>query len=196
MPEDATYYVGLFKLADGTDEFVPNHLEAIELQMITEGEVIFEDLAPGKYYVFETDAGGNILESGITKDGVNWAEITDDSKQTFEVSENGDTSQSEIELYNMYFDLPEGFYIAGYIDITKNVIEEGEIITADGETFYAGIFQIKLHRICSSLWNLHKMERLVWRFLLVEKMVMKQLHTMYMKQIPMERKLGMVLLMK
>ena len=52
---------------------------------------------------------------------------------------DADKVEGAVNLNNLYYQLPDGYYIEGQISITKNVLVGGERSTVD-DVFYAGIF--------------------------------------------------------
>lgn len=144
---DATYYVRLFLDESATIPY--GDVKAIHIQGQSSGSVTYTDLAPGTYYLRETDAQGNPmpLEEGFIDDtgAVVNCTITvndeDTTEVTFDAREENFSQESVVE--NLYTDIPDGFYMERLLWIQKNVIEDGEQITTD-DKFYATVNEIDL----------------------------------------------------
>jgi hypothetical protein len=138
IPEDATYYVGLFLDDQGTVPYGANYVKPIEMKGYSVGTAEFDGLPPKTYYVFETDEYGNAiqLEDLQEEDSVRWyCELYEDSSQEIKLT----SGEGETDLINVYYDFPEGFSIRGGVEITKEVMQSGNEVTVD-DTFYAGVF--------------------------------------------------------
>lgn len=142
---DATYYVQLFLDESATVPY--GDVKAIHIQGQSSGSVTYTDLAPGTYYLRETDAQGNprsLEDSFVDETGeeasctitVNGDETTE---VTFDVSEENFEQEAVVE--NLYVDIPDGFYMQRLLWIQKNVIKDGEKTTTD-DKFYATVNEI------------------------------------------------------
>lgn len=140
---NAVFYVGIFKDAEGKQPYGTDHVKAIRMvnEKISES-IVFSGLKTGTYYILETDAAGNpiplnqVQESGDTTfvcqiDGAGTNEVKLDLA--------ADAVEGKVNLNNMYYELPEGYYLDAEISITKKVLRNGKTSTEE-DTFYAGIF--------------------------------------------------------
>ena len=139
---DTVYYVGIFRDSRGTVPYGIDYVREIRLQDTGKGEAVFEDLPAGTYYIFETDKAGNAYPVDEIQDEETnaWVcQIEEGSSQEIQLEGHGDAPEGTVGLYNLYYDLPEGFSYNGKITIEKHVLENGKETTTD-QTFYAGIF--------------------------------------------------------
>ena len=133
--DGASFYVALF-----ADESLTQRIS--DVRSITFGKnqsrssVEFQGLEPGDYYVAETDAEGNILQSGAFENGVFMPEYIQGNQVSF--SGTGETAQ--FAFNNQFVTLPDGYYISGQLTVTKSVLDKDGQAMNSGETFYAGIF--------------------------------------------------------
>lgn len=134
MTEDGVFYVALFEDEACTSRV--SDVRALNYRGQTSSTVSFGNLVPGQtYYVAETDELGNKLESGLVGETL-YAPLYSD---TCEVTPKQDSS-NEFSFDNVFYDLPDGYYYAGHIIITKKVLKGTSEYNTD-QTFYAGIFE-------------------------------------------------------
>lgn len=142
---DATYYVRLFLDEDATIPY--GDVKAIHIQGQSSGSVSYTDLAPGTYYVRETDAQGNprpLDDSFIDETGVDVScTITVNGDETTSVTfdASAENFSQEAVVENLYIDLPDGFYMERMLWIEKNVVKDGEQTTTD-DKFYATVNEV------------------------------------------------------
>lgn len=146
MPDNATYYVGIFRDAQGKYPYGDDYIRKITLQGVSTGTAVFENLPLETFYIFETDSEGNPYKIGETQEAnpYSWVcQLEDGSSQ--EVKFDGTTSNAEgkVGLFNLYYDLPEGYRYQGSITVKKKVLDENKKTTEVEDTFYAGIFKDK-----------------------------------------------------
>ena len=143
IPEDSTYYVGIFQDSRGTVPYGTDYLREIRLQGAGSGTAVFEGLPAGTYYIFETDSAGNAyaVNEVQKQDGYSWAcQVEEGSSQEVTLDGKAESPAGTVALYNLYYDMPGGYSYNGNITIEKAVLENGVQTTAE-ETFYAGIFR-------------------------------------------------------
>lgn len=147
LEEDITYYVGIFKDAQGRIPYGIDYIKEIPMKGLSQGSVTFGNLPAGTYYIFETDEDGNAFQLNDVQenednslwtcrlDGCETQEVTIDGKS--------ESPAGTIGFYNQYTYLNGYYSYSGIIYISKQVLDdEGEEITVP-ETFYAGIFYDK-----------------------------------------------------
>ena len=134
---DSTFYTALFTDAEGTRRY--SDVKALHIQNGTSTSVTFDDLPKGTYYVFETLADGTRIpyEELTADENGNLYYCTGIGTESIAISPQ--QKEASAELYNWYMDLPDGYYMSGRLEITKNVLKNGETTETD-DTFYAGIF--------------------------------------------------------
>ncbi|MEI3412305.1 MAG: SpaA isopeptide-forming pilin-related protein [Blautia sp.] len=135
--KEAVFYTALFTDPEGTRRY--SEVKELHIKDGNSTSVTFEGLPEGTYYVFETQADGTVIPyEQLTKDSAgNQFYCTGTDITAIEISPQ--QKEKSAELYNWYLDLPDGYYLSGKLEITKNVIKAGKTITAE-DTFYAGIF--------------------------------------------------------
>lgn len=135
--KEAVFYTALFTDPEGTRRY--SEVKELHIKDGNSTSVTFEGLPEGTYYVFETQADGTVIPyEQLTKDSAgNQFYCTGTDTTAIEISPQ--QKEKSAELYNWYLDLPDGYYLSGKLEITKNVIKAGKTITAE-DTFYAGIF--------------------------------------------------------
>ena len=136
--KDYTAYIGIFTDPAGEHPYGGDYLQTVQIHNGSSGDVTFTGLPKGTYYIFETDANGTPL----TYDDFQ----TDGTGSFICTVEDGDAvvnvknkSGNSLTLNNVYYDVPDGFAYDGTINITKNVVKDGENVEVD-DTFYAGVF--------------------------------------------------------
>lgn len=146
VAEDAVFTVGLFLDEEGTVPYRSDYKKQIHVKGASSGTVIYEKVVEGTYYLFELKEDG-------TKIPLNEA-VVDGSGNTISYTVTNEkeetTNQTEVQIpenanrvmyvNNCYFELPDGYFMNGKINITKNVIVDDEEATVE-DTFYAGIFK-------------------------------------------------------
>ncbi len=138
---DATFYVNLFTDPAGTRPYRNEGPKAIHLQNQSSSTVTFDNLANGIYYVFETDADGNVIPMDELTQYMNGEFVCMVDGESNEVQLDLKTEEKEgyIALNNCFYTFPEGATMEAWIEISKTVLSNGEVTTVD-DTFYAGIF--------------------------------------------------------
>ena len=141
--KDATFYVGIFTDSEGTQPYGTDYVKEIHMngQSVSE-TVVFSGLETGTYYILETDAQGNPipLDTLQTDGDKSFTCMVDgDGTNMVELDLAADKVEGAVNLNNLYYQLPDGYYMEGQISITKNVLVGGERSTVD-DVFYAGIF--------------------------------------------------------
>lgn len=145
-PSDTTYYVGLFQDKDGKVPYGADYLHEIRMQGVSTGTTTYENLPAGTYYVFETDSEGNayVVNEKQTDPFGTWTCKLDDGYTTQMITLDGkaDGEPGKIGFYNLYDYFPDGFLYEATLNVTKQVIVDGEQTTVP-DTFHVGIFRDK-----------------------------------------------------
>ncbi|MDO5147288.1 MAG: prealbumin-like fold domain-containing protein, partial [Eubacteriales bacterium] len=137
VAEGISFYAGLYYDRECTKLAAPH--KEIRLEKASSAEVTFHNLEVGRtYYVGECDANGNVIYSGEITGGVAYqAKFTGTNGNCVVTSRGGNV---KVALDNQMAELPDGFYIAGQLHVTKKLLNvNGEPMNSN-ETFYAGIF--------------------------------------------------------
>lgn len=136
--KDYNAYIGIFTDPAGEHPYGGDYLQTVQIHNGSSGSVSFTGLPKGTYYIFETDANGTPIayDDFQTGDIGSFICTVEDGDATVNVKNRSDNS---VTLNNVYYDFPDGFAYNGTINITKNVIKDGESANVD-DTFYAGIF--------------------------------------------------------
>lgn len=136
--KDYTTYIGIFTDPAGEHPYGGAYLQTVQIHNGSSGSVSFTGLPKGTYYIFETDANGTPIayDDFQTGDIGSFICTVEDGDATVNVKSKSDNS---VTLNNVYYDFPDRFAYNGTINITKNVIKDGESADVD-DTFYAGIF--------------------------------------------------------
>lgn len=92
--------------------------------------------ADATYYVRETLADGTPLPIEELIDDTYVCMIEEDESEKVEITAG---ATAETGLVNIYYDIPDGYFVSASIDITKEVLKNGETMETD-DVFYAGIF--------------------------------------------------------
>ena len=143
---DQTFYVGLFYDPQGFSPVGEDYLRAIHIQNAVSGSVVFENLPPGTYYVLEVldgvpvpaatktvDAAGNAFTSFVK---------SADSYGKVEVDLSNSALAIGADIDNVFYDLPDGYFLSGFLHLRKEVYEGTERITVP-EEFYASISYVE-----------------------------------------------------
>lgn len=130
---DITFYVALFSDPDRTHRV--SDVKAIQLHNSAVNSVTFDNLGAGTYYVGETDTGGEALLSGKVGEVVFLPDYSGNAQFTFE----GLNGTGTAEIKNVFYDIPDNYYLSGELTITKQVLLGGEP-TVSNDTFYARVF--------------------------------------------------------
>ena len=147
IPSNAVYYVGVFTDAQGKNLLGDEYVKEINMQGVGTGTVEFDKLQKGIYYIFETDKNGKAYKIGdqqpVTVDNpYSWVcNLEEGSSQVVSLDGTAESAPGNVGLYNLYYDLPEGYFYQGSITIGKNVFNTKEKQTTVDDTFYAGIFR-------------------------------------------------------
>ncbi|MDD5803317.1 MAG: FctA domain-containing protein, partial [Clostridia bacterium] len=136
---DMTFYAALF--ADPECTILASDVKALEFKNASSSTVEFTGLDLGRtYYVSETDADGNAIESGVTPDGKVYTPAYPQGK---EITVTEDGAKSSITFENQFSEWPDGFYKIATLTVTKELLgADGNALDSD-EVFYAGIFDDK-----------------------------------------------------
>ncbi len=141
--QEATFYVALFADEARTKRISPVKEVHFGAMSLTSTAAVFENLGAGTYYVSETDAEGNAIESGLYRDVVFWADYPNGDAVTLET----DSFSGQLNFNNQFYELPPGYMYMGELQITKAVqkrIKKGSQETTEEYpttgVFYAGIF--------------------------------------------------------
>lgn len=146
IPEDAVYYVGIFRDERGNSPYGTDYVREIRMQGVSTGTAVFENLAAGTYYIFETDSQGNVYQVGDVQDSGSdtWVcNLEEGSSQKVTLDGNVDIPEGTVGFYNLYYDLPEGYSYQGKINIEKKVLDADKKTIQTADTFYAGVFRNK-----------------------------------------------------
>ena len=144
--DDATYKVGLFLDKDGTIPYGDDYIRTIHIQNAQSGKASYSNVLRGTYYVFELDENNKAIklndEVQIDKENsfhYNVTNAADQEDNSVGVDDN--TVATDIAAYvnNIFITLPEGFFVNGKIEITKNVVVDGVKKNVD-DKFYATVF--------------------------------------------------------
>lgn len=147
IPSNAVYYVGVFTDAQGKNLLGDEYVKEINMKGVGTGTVEFDKLQKGTYYIFETDKNGKAYKIGdqqpVTVDNpYSWVcNLEEGSSQVVTLDGTAESPAGTVGLYNLYYDLPEGYFYQGSITIGKNVFNTKEKQTTVDDTFYAGIFR-------------------------------------------------------
>lgn len=141
IAEDDTFYVNLFTDAAGKYPYKGSMPQAIHLVNSSAGSVTFSDLAQGTYYVYETDANGNVvdLETQLMHNGSQFMCTVNGGSNTVKLDLKSGPKEGAVNLENVFYDIPTGYSYKGEININKQVMKGTSQTTTD-DTFYAGIF--------------------------------------------------------
>lgn len=136
MVEDALFYVALF--ADAERQNRISDVEPLHCQQGSSTSAIFENLEIGRtYYVGETDAFGNFMESGLYEDCLFVPEYPDGHEISLTQGQEG-----SIGLRNVFHEIPQGYYYEGELTITKKVLK-GSAPYGTDQVFYAAVYTDK-----------------------------------------------------
>lgn len=147
IPSNAVYYVGVFTDAQGEKLLGDEYVKEINMKGVGTGTVEFDKLQKGTYYIFETDKNGKAYKIGeqqpVTVDNpYSWVcNLEEGSSQVVTLDGTAESAPGNVGLYNLYYDLPDGYFYQGSITIGKNVFNTKEKQTTVDDTFYAGIFR-------------------------------------------------------
>ena len=147
IPSNAVYYVGIFRDPKGEVPYGKDYVKEIRMQGTSSGTAVFDRLDEGTYYIFETDSEGNPYQIGEVQPINNnnpytWVcNLDEGSSQIVTLDGKAESPAGTVGLYNLYYDLPEGYYYQGSIKIGKKVLNRKEKQTTVDDTFYAGIFR-------------------------------------------------------
>ena len=141
IAQDDTFYVNLFTDAAGKYPYKGALPQAIHLVNASARSVTFSDLAQGTYYVYETDANGNVinLDQQGMHNGSQFMCTVDGGSNTVKLDLKAGPKEGAVNLENVFFDIPTGYSYKGEININKQVLK-GTTQTTTDDTFYAGVF--------------------------------------------------------
>lgn len=144
--DDATYKVGLFLDKDGTIPYGDDYIRTIHIQNAQSGKASYSNVQRGTYYVFELDENNKAIklndEVQLDKENSFHYNVTNAAdKEDNSIVVDDKTVATDIAAYvnNIFSTLPEGFFVNGKIEITKNVVVDGVKKTVD-DKFYATVF--------------------------------------------------------
>lgn len=158
LQDDVSYYVGLFKDAQGKVPYGTDYIKEIPMKDIRQGSVTFENLPAGTYYVFETDKDGNAyqLNEKQTDRGNIWiCRLDETDNQEVIIEDENDSRENIVGFYNQYYEIHDHYKYVGTLSISKQV-KDGEKEITVPETFYAGVFTDKG---CSNLYKVVKLRQ-------------------------------------
>lgn len=147
IPSNAVYYVGIFRDPKGEVPYGKDYVKEIRMQGPGPGTAVFDKLDEGTYYIFETDSAGNPYQIGEvqpvnTNNPYTWVcNLDEGSSQIVTLDGKAESPAGTVGLYNLYYDLPEGYFYQGSITIGKTVLNRKEKQTTVDDTFYAGVFR-------------------------------------------------------
>lgn len=141
IAQDDTFYVNLFTDAAGKYPYKGALPQAIHLVNASAGSVTFSDLAQGTYYVYETDANGNVinLDQQSMHNGSQFMCTVNGGSNTVKLDLKAGPKEGAVNLENVFYDIPDGYSYKAEININKQVLKGTSQTTVD-DTFYAGIF--------------------------------------------------------
>ena len=141
IAQDDTFYVNLFTDAAGKYPYKGAAPKAIHLVNASAGSVTFSDLAQGTYYVYETDASGNVinLDQQSVHNGTQFMCTVNGGSNTVKLDLKAGPKEGVVNLENVFYDIPTGYSYKAEININKQVLKGTSQTTVD-DTFYAGIF--------------------------------------------------------
>lgn len=141
IAQDDTFYVNLFTDAAGKYPYKGALPQAIHLVNASAGSVTFSNLAQGTYYVYETDANGNVinLDQQGMHNGSQFMCTVDGGSNIVKLDLKAGPKEGAVNLENVFFDIPTGYSYKGEININKQVLK-GTTQTTTDDTFYAGVF--------------------------------------------------------
>lgn len=139
---DSTFYVGLFKDAEGTKLYSEDSILPIRLVNSSAGTVEFANLTEGTYYVFETTEDGKAIKPGESVDDgfvAYTCTVEGNGEQKVVLDPNLGEIEGKVVFNNVYTDFPDGYYVEAEIEIKKSVFLGNDRVRVE-DTFYAGIF--------------------------------------------------------
>lgn len=139
--KDDTFYVNLFTDAQGKKPYRGMGPTAIRFINSSVETVTFEDLPKGTYYVFETDAAGNVinLDTLLQHNGKDFMCTVESGTNTVTLDLEAGKKEGVVNLKNTFYELPDGYSYEAEISINKQVLK-GDSATTVNDVFYAGIF--------------------------------------------------------
>lgn len=133
--DDGVFYVALFSDEALTER--ASGVKALEYHGSSSSSVMFANLQMDtSYFVSETDAYGNPLESVIVGD----VEAVPLYPETLEIKPTKQTPGHEFEFDNVFLDIPDGYFYVGKLTVTKEVLKGTEPFETE-DVFYAGVFE-------------------------------------------------------
>lgn len=133
--EEVTYYVALYSDEARTQRV--SEVQPVTIHNSTTASVTFEGLEPGKtYYIGETTADGELLTAQASGATV----FTPDYGSSVGVKLTLSAMDGNFAFENTYYELPENFYYAGHITVTKKTLL-GTDDYYTNQTFYAAVFE-------------------------------------------------------
>ncbi|MCD8078579.1 MAG: DUF11 domain-containing protein [Lachnospiraceae bacterium] len=134
--EDYTFYVALYADEDCTTRMT--EVKALTFENSASESVTFTGLEIGRtYYVSECEEDGTAILSGTISDGTLFAVTFDNDENSVTIA---DGMAAEITFENQFVEIPTGFYVQGYLTITKILLDADGSALASDAVFYAGIF--------------------------------------------------------
>ena len=140
--ESLTYHFGLFTDAAGTTLLGEEYVETVTMQNTSSAQLVFENVPDGTYYVFETDAYGNVLPYDTAQGSGtdSYVPVLNGPTNAVTIDLAAGENSGQITVTNRYYMDPGGqYYIDAELNITKNVLDGKKEINPD-QTFYAGVF--------------------------------------------------------
>lgn len=160
---ETKYYVGLFCDESGTIPYGKNYVKELSFKDSSTATAKFENLPDGTYYVFETEQEGTPLKINAPQKDKNQKQYrwvvgngtnnTNDTKTDTDTSKEDaassitdnkvqlqDHAQKQMDIANIYSEIPDEYLTSGELSIKKNVIENNQTTTVD-DTFYATVYK-------------------------------------------------------
>ncbi len=136
----AQFYVALFSDAALTQRI--GDVAIIQLDGLASGVATFNGLPGGTYYIAETSADGIPIASGTYNGG----DFVPQYPAGQVVTISGDGGSQTFDFDNSFLTLPEDYYIAKLLTVTKRVVDGSGNAVGSGETFSRACLQMRLTR--------------------------------------------------
>lgn len=133
-PIEDTFYVALFSDEERTVRV--SDVKALHFVGASSTTAVFENLEPNTtYYVGETDPFGTVTFIGDSN-GTAYEPTYPDG---YEVRLTNTKLDDTVVIENVFYGIPDGYYVAGELTVTKKTLLNGGDYPRKGK-FYAGIF--------------------------------------------------------
>jgi len=146
MAMDDEVEVGLFYDAAGHMPVGDDYTRTIHFTGSSSGTATYENLPAGTYYLFELKDGdplpvGEILVNDQDIEFANYIDTTSGSGNEIHLDVSEQATAAGAQVDNLYYDMPDGYFKSGELDLYKEVRRGSQAIEVD-ETFYAGIYHV------------------------------------------------------